>query len=233
MLRLENLCLSIGRAEILKGIDLSLERNEILGLVGPNGAGKTATLLALSGVYPATKGRILLDGEDITAASPAEIVYRGVAHVPQGRLVFPKMTIEENLMLGAFGRGGHEAGDLQEIYDLFPILAERRTHLASTLSGGQQQMLAIGRGLMARPKVLMLDEPQLGLAPAIIEQVADTIRDIHSRGCTIILVGQHAALALALSDKVAVIESGRIVVSGTAAEIAADDKIQRAYLGVS
>ena len=233
MLAIEKLHVRHGRAEVLHGIGLTVGAGEIVGLIGPNGAGKTTALLTVSGVFKPSQGKIFYNGELISGLRPAEIVRRGIVHAPQGRLVFPAMTVLENLQLGAFGRGSYEPADLDRIYALFPILAERRGQAAGSLSGGQQQMLAIGRGLMGAPKLLMLDEPQLGLAPAVIEQVAGAIRQIHAGGCTIILVGQHAPLALALSSRVYVLEAGRMVLDGPADEIAVDDRIRRAYLGVS
>lgn len=233
MLSISELRVQHGGAEVLHGVNLTVGEGEIVGLIGPNGAGKTTMLLSISGIVPPRSGTIKFKGAGMVGLPPAEIVRRGVVHVPQNRLVFPAMTVLENLQLGAYARKGTVRGELEFVFDVFPILWERRFQLAGSLSGGQQQMLAIGRGLMGAPKLLMLDEPQLGLAPTTIELVAKAIGVIHAHGCTIVLVGQHAPLALALSSRLYVLEAGAMVVAGPTRELASDDRIQRAYLGVS
>jgi branched-chain amino acid transport system ATP-binding protein len=234
MLTLTDLRVRRDRAEVLHGISFEAPSGEIVGIIGPNGAGKTTALLALSGVLKPHAGSIRFRGDELVGLTPAEIVRRGIVHVPQGRLVFPAMTVLENLQIGAYGRKGADAGrTMDEVFELFPVLAERRAQLAGSLSGGQQQMLAIGRGLMARPEVLLLDEPQLGLAPLVIEAIARAIRRIHERGQTIVVVGQHAAMVVALASRIYVMEAGHVVVSGDTESVMSNGQIQNAYLGVA
>jgi branched-chain amino acid transport system ATP-binding protein len=234
MLTLTDLRVRRDRAEVLHGISFEAPSGEIVGIIGPNGAGKTTALLALSGVLKPHAGSIRFRGDELVGLTPAEIVRRGIVHVPQGRLVFPAMTVLENLQIGAYGRKGSDAGrTMAEVFELFPVLAERRAQLAGSLSGGQQQMLAIGRGLMARPEVLLLDEPQLGLAPLVIEAIARAIRRIHERGQTIVVVGQHAAMVVALASRIYVMEAGHVVVSGDTESVMSNGQIQNAYLGVA
>jgi branched-chain amino acid transport system ATP-binding protein len=234
MLTLTDLRVRRDRAEVLHGISFEAPSGEIVGIIGPNGAGKTTALLALSGVLKPHAGSIRFRGDELVGLTPAEIVRRGIVHVPQGRLVFPAMTVLENLQIGAYGRKGSDAGrTMAEVLELFPVLAERRAQLAGSLSGGQQQMLAIGRGLMARPEVLLLDEPQLGLAPLVIEAIARAIRRIHERGQTIVVVGQHAAMVVALASRIYVMEAGHVVVSGDTESVMSNGQIQNAYLGVA
>lgn len=233
MLCLENLSVCYGPITALQGISLTVPAGEVVGLIGANGVGKTTTLNAISGLLSPSEGRILFEDKKICGLSPEAIVRLGIVHVPEGRKIFQRMTVEENLDLGAFTRSSQQAiaQDRERIYEMFPILRERRGQVAGTLSGGQQQMLAIGRGLMARPRVLMLDEPSMGLAPIIQDQIFDIIRDINASGTTILLVEQNARAALELSARAYVMDSGRIALSGSGAELIADDRVRKTYLG--
>jgi branched-chain amino acid transport system ATP-binding protein len=206
---------------------------ELVCLIGANGAGKTSTLRAISGLLPASAGRIVFDGREIQGRQPADILDAGIAHCPEGRRVFPHLTVEENLAMGAYVRRDRQAvaEDLQTVCAHFPILAERRRQMAGTLSGGEQQMLAIGRALMARPRLILFDEPSLGLAPAVVETTFQVIADIRRRGATVLMVEQNAYLALRMADRGYVMETGRIVLAGRARDLLADDHVRRAYLG--
>jgi branched-chain amino acid transport system ATP-binding protein len=233
MLAIDNLASRYGRIEVLHGISLKVQQGEIVTLVGSNGAGKTTLMRAISGVQPIAAGSIRFDDRVIDRLRPHQRVAQGIAQVPEGRQVFEPLTVEENLQLGALVRRDDKINsDLDEIYAMFPVLAERRTNAAGTLSGGQQQMLAIGRALMARPKLLLLDEPSMGLAPVLVEQIFTTIGGLKARGITVLLVEQNANLALAVADRGYVIETGRIVMSGPGKELLNDQRIRSAYLGV-
>ncbi len=233
MLAIDNLTSRYGRIEALHAISLRVEAGEIVTLVGSNGAGKTTLLRAISGVQPVAGGSLLFDGDDIGSLRPHRRVARGIAQVPEGRQVFAPLSVDVNLRLGAVTRrDSGTAADLDEIYSLFPALAERRDKMAGTLSGGQQQMLAIGRALMARPKLLLLDEPSMGLAPVLVEQIFSIIRMLKQRRLTILLVEQNASLALAIADRGYVIETGRIVMTGSGAELLEDPRVRGAYLGI-
>jgi branched-chain amino acid transport system ATP-binding protein len=233
MLAIDNLASRYGRIEVLHGISLYVRKGEIVTLVGSNGAGKSTLMRAISGVQPIATGSIRFDDRVIDRLRPHQRVAQGIAQVPEGRQVFEPLTVEENLQLGALVRRDDKiSADLDEIYTMFPVLAERRTNLAGTLSGGQQQMLAIGRALMARPKLLLLDEPSMGLAPVLVEQIFTTIGGFKARGITVLLVEQNANLALAIADRGYVIETGRIVMSGPGKELLNDQRIRSAYLGV-
>lgn len=233
MLAIENLASRYGRIEVLHGISLNVDRGEIVTLVGSNGAGKSTLMRAISGVQPIASGAIRFDDKVINRVRPHKRVAQGIAQVPEGRQIFSPLSIEENLQLGAVVRRDNEVGsDLDEIYATFPVLAERRNNLAGTLSGGQQQMLAIGRALMARPKLLLLDEPSMGLAPLLVEQIFTIIKGFKARGLTVLLVEQNANIALAIADRGYVIETGRIVMSGTGRELLNDQRVRSAYLGV-
>jgi branched-chain amino acid transport system ATP-binding protein len=222
-----------GRIPALKGIDLRIEPGELVALVGANGAGKTTLLRALSGVQRVTSGSVRFDGVDITAARPDVRVRLGIAQVPEGRQVFGPLSVEDNLVLGAYVRPAREAGSaLERVYALFPVLAERRAARAGMLSGGQQQMLAIGRALMAGPRLLLLDEPSMGLAPRLVAEIFAAIRALREAGTTIFLVDQNARAALAIADRGYVLETGRIVLAGAGSELAANDAVKRAYLGL-
>ena len=232
MLRIERLEARHGRITALQGIDLRLERGELVALVGANGAGKTTLLRALSGVHPAC-GRVLFDGADITHARAEERVEMGIVQVPEGRQVFSPLSVEDNLRLGAYRRGRPRTrGSLERVYALFPALAERRRHLAGMLSGGQQQMLAIGRALMAEPRLLLLDEPSMGLAPRLVAEIFACVRALRDADTALLLVEQNARAALRIADRGYVLETGRIVLAGTGASLLADEAVRSAYLGL-
>ena len=233
MLRVENLCVSYGDAVALDNVSLWLGDGEIACVVGPNGAGKTTLVNAIARLLPARAGSITLDGENVTTLTPQQLADRGVALIPEGRRLFATMSVEENLELGCYRKAARARRDvgLDEIYAMFPILAERRRQIAGTLSGGQQQMVAIGRALMARPKLLLIDEPSLGLAPVIITQVFETIKAIHASGVSILLIEQNAAKALAVSQRACVLDCGAIIASGTAEDLRGRPEINAAYLG--
>ena len=233
MFEIHDLQVNFGGIQALKGISLSVEDGQIVTLIGANGAGKTTTLRTASGLERPSGGTITLAGQDITRASSRERVKQGLVQVPEGRRVFPKMSVLENLELGAFLRKDR-AGitrDLRDVYERFPVLADRLKQQAGTLSGGEQQMLAMGRALMSRPKMLLLDEPSMGLAPLFVQEIFDIIKAINEAGTTVLLVEQNANMALQIADHAYVMETGRIVLSGTAAELSASDEIKRAYLG--
>ena len=231
LLKIENLHVSYGAVEVLKGIELQVPEGEIVSLIGANGAGKTTTLMAISGLVPVVQGSISFSGESIQGLMPEGIVARGITQVPEGRRVFPRMTIMENLLLGAGCRKREIDQDLDWVLQLFPILRTRDRQLAGTLSGGEQQMLVLARGLMARPKLLLLDEPSLGLAPKLVTQVFSMIREIHRHGMTILLVEQNAYQALQIAQTAYVVESGRIVLRGPAEELKENPAVKQAYLG--
>jgi len=233
VLAVENLVTHYGPVEALKGITLHVNKGEIVTLIGANGAGKSTTLRTISGLVRPTRGIITYEGHDLTALPPERIVALGIAHVPEGRRVFPQMSVMENLELGAYTRTDKRAiqEDLDRVFTLFPRLAERRTQLAGTMSGGEQQMLAIGRALMARPRLLLLDEPSMGLAPIIVESIFSVIQDINRQGTTILLVEQNANLALSVAHKGYVLETGRVVLSDTAERLRENEAVRRAYLG--
>ena len=233
MLRLESLCAGYRGLQILHEVDLEVNEGEIVALVGANGAGKTTTLRACSGVIRPTTGQILFDDQPIGGGRTAELVGRGLVHVPEDRALFGPLTIEENLRMGAWTQRRRPVTEsLSEVFDLFPILADRRRQTAETLSGGQQQMLTIGRALMARPRLLMLDEPSTGLSPKLTWAVLEAIEVIRDRGVAVLLVEQNAHQALRMSDRAYVMESGSIVLTGTGPELAADDRVRAAYLGL-
>jgi branched-chain amino acid transport system ATP-binding protein len=222
-----------GRITALGGVSLTVGAAELVCLIGANGAGKTTTLKTISGLVPAAAGRIVFDGQEIQRLSPQDILRRGIAHCPEGRRIFPYMSVLENLEMGAYARedAGGVREDLDAVLSRFPVLSQRLHQVAGTLSGGEQQMLAIGRALMARPRVLLLDEPSLGLAPAIIETTFEIIREIRRRGVTVLMVEQNASLALRMADRGYVLESGQVAVAGTGADLIANDHVRRAYLG--
>jgi branched-chain amino acid transport system ATP-binding protein len=233
LLVIDNLTSRYGRIEALHGVSLNVRKGEIVSLVGSNGAGKSTLMRAISGVQPIAGGSIQLDDKVIDRLRPHQRVARGIAQVPEGRQVFAPLSVEDNLQLGAFVRRDSAiAADLDQIYGMFPVLAERRNSAAGTLSGGQQQMLAIGRALMARPKLVLLDEPSMGLAPVLVEQIFTIITGLKARGLTVLLVEQNANLALAIADRGYVIETGRIVMSGLGKELLGDERVRRAYLGL-
>ncbi len=233
LLAVEGLEAHYGRIRALAGVDLQVEEGELVAIVGANGAGKTTLLRTLSGVHPASAGRVLLEGRDITRIPGHRRVALGIAQVPEGRQVFAPMSVEDNLLLGGYVRTAAERAEtLAEVYALFPRLRERRDQPAGTLSGGEQQMLAIGRALMARPRLLLLDEPSMGLAPRIVEQIFETIEELRRRGTTILLVEQNAYAALSVADRGYVLESGRVTLADRAAALLADERVKAAYLGL-
>ncbi len=233
MLRLEDVHAGYGPITALRGLDLTVAPGELVCLIGANGAGKSSTLRAISGLLPPSQGRIVFDGREIQAEAPAAILNAGIAHCPEGRRVFPYMTVEENLAMGAYVRTDRRAiaADVEEVGRHFPILVERRHQMAGTLSGGEQQMLAIARALMARPRLVLFDEPSLGLAPTVVEMTFAIIADIRRRGTTVLMVEQNAYAALRMADRAYVLETGRIVLEGRARDLLDDDHVRRAYLG--
>ena len=233
MLRLEGLRAGYGPIEALRGLDLEVREGELVCLLGANGAGKSSTLRAISGLLRARSGRIVFGGREIHALEPSAILRAGIAHCPEGRRVFPHLTVEENLTMGAYVRRDRAgiAQDVERVCTHFPILAERRRQAAGTLSGGEQQMLAIGRSLMARPRLILFDEPSLGLAPTVVETTFAIIADIRKTGTTVLMVEQNAYLALRMADRGYVMETGRIVLHGAARDLLHDDHVRAAYLG--
>ena len=233
LLQVSGLQVNYGHIEAVKGIDLELHEGQITTLVGANGAGKSTTLLALSGLVKKAAGRVMLDGKDLSKMAPHTIVANGVVQVAEGRATLTTLTGQENLELGAYARRdkGNRAADLAHIYELFPVLKDRANGLAGNLSGGEQQMLAIGRALMAKPRVLMLDEPSMGLAPIIVQDIFRILRDINQAGLTIFLVEQNVRQALKIADRAYVLETGTVVLSGTGRELLVNPKVQEAYLG--
>ena len=233
MLEIKNLNVHFGVIHALKGISLTVHDGEIVSLIGANGAGKTTTLRTISGLKKPTDGQILLDGKDITHTSARDRVKMGISHAPEGRRVFPTMTVLENLELGAYLRQDKDGitKDLAMVYQRFPILADRKKQAAGTLSGGEQQMLAIGRALMSRPDILFLDEPSMGLAPLLVQEIFSIIKDINSAGTTILLVEQNASMALQIANRAYVLETGSIVLSGAGSDLIQSDDIKKAYLG--
>ena len=233
MLKLDNIVARYGRIEVLHGVSLEVAPGEIVTLVGSNGAGKTTLLRVISGVQPLAGGAIAFEARRIDRAPPHRRVQAGIAQAPEGRQVFGPLSVEDNLRLGAWTvRARDSAGDLEAVYAMFPALAEKRAVAAGALSGGQQQMLAIGRALMGRPKLLLLDEPSMGLAPLLVEQILDAIVALPKRGVTVLLVEQNVSAALAIADRAYVIETGRIVLAGAARDLARDERVRAAYLGV-
>jgi len=233
LLRLEGVRAVYGPVEALRGIDLEVRGGELVCLIGANGAGKTSTLRAISGLLRPRGGRILFADREIHRLSPAEILALGIAHCPEGRRIFPYLTVQENLEMGAYVRRDRRAvrEDAERVCGHFPILAERRRQAAGTLSGGEQQMLAIGRALMARPRLILFDEPSLGLAPTLVESTFQIVADIRRRGTTVLMVEQNAWLALGMADRGYVMETGRIVLEGPARDLLENDSVRRAYLG--
>ena len=232
LLELEEVRVHYGKVEALKGITVAVDEGEIVTLIGANGAGKTTTLKTISGVRPVTSGTIRFDGEDITGMAPHKLVDRGLLQAPEGRGIFPGMTVLENLEMGAYARKGKDtAVDLERVFELFPRLLERRTQAGGTLSGGEQQMLAIGRALMGRPKVLLLDEPSMGLAPQLVALIFSIITEINAQGTTILLVEQNATQALQRANRAYVLEVGRVVKTDAASALLGDESVRAAYLG--
>ncbi len=233
MLEVRDLRVSYGKIEAVKGISFSVGEGEVVTLIGTNGAGKTTTLRTISGLLRPSSGSISFQGKPIQGTAAHDIVALGIAHSPEGRRIFPRLTVEENLVLGAFARKDQAQirTDLKAAYDLFPILGERSKQPAGTFSGGEQQMLAMGRAMMSRPKLLMLDEPSMGLSPLMMQRIMSTVRTLQSQGTTILLVEQNAQAALKLADKGYVLEVGSIVLHGSGKELLASDDVRKAYLG--
>jgi branched-chain amino acid transport system ATP-binding protein len=232
MLELRNVTVSYGMIDALKGISLNVKQGEIVALIGANGAGKSTTLMSISGVVPLRSGSIIYEGKETSTLPAHEIVRLGISQVPEGRRIFPRMTVRENLEMGAFHEKKHEfVRHIAQVYDMFPALAERGKQLGGTLSGGEQQMLAIGRALMSKPRLLLLDEPSLGLAPIIVGRIFKIIKEINGQGMTVLLVEQNAKAALRLAHRAYVMETGKIVMQGDAPVLEKDPGIKKAYLG--
>ena len=231
MLKIDELKVSYGGIEAVKGITFEVPDGKIVTLIGANGAGKSTTLRSIAGLVKPAHGRIHLQGEDITALSPDRIVSKGITLVPEGRHVFPDLTVLENLKIGAYLRTDNLEDDIRWVYDLFPRLKERSWQAAGTLSGGEQQMLAVGRALMSRPKIIMMDEPSLGLAPIVVKGIFDIIREINKQGVTVLLIEQNANMALRIADVGYVLETGRITLTGSGRELLTNEAVKKAYLG--
>ena len=232
ILKVEDINVYYGAIHAIKGVSFEVNQGEIVTLIGANGAGKSTVLNTVSGLLTSKTGSIVFDGQNLHGVAPHKVVARGLAQVPEGRRVFLQMSVEENLEMGAYTRPSSEiAPGIADVYERFPRLKERRKQVAGTLSGGEQQMLAMGRALMSKPKLLMLDEPSMGLAPILVEQIFDIIKELHKAGTTILLVEQNAQAALSVADRGYVLETGKIVTSGTGTELLASPEIKRAYLG--
>ncbi len=232
LLTVDNMNVYYGVIHAIKDVSFEVDEGEIVTLIGANGAGKSTTLKTVSGLLRSKTGSIVFEGQDIGSAAPHKLVAHGLAHVPEGRRVFLQMTVEENLEMGAYTqKSGNVSGHLARVYELFPRLKERRKQIAGTLSGGEQQMLAMGRALMSDPKLMMLDEPSMGLAPILVDQIFSIIKDLHKAGTTILLVEQNAQMALSVADRGYVLETGKIVKSAPAKELLADPAVKAAYLG--
>jgi branched-chain amino acid transport system ATP-binding protein len=234
MLEVENIHSYYGNIHALKGVSLTVDKGEIVTLIGGNGAGKSTTLRTITGIMKPLEGHVRLEGEDLSPFKGHEIVYKGIAMVPEGRRIFARLTVAENLDMGAYSRNNKPeiAQDLERVYSLFPRLRERRNQIAGTLSGGEQQMLATARALMARPRLLLMDEPSMGLAPVLVELIFDTIKRINEEGTTILLVEQNALMALSIADRGYVLQTGEIVLHDVAEKLQKNEMIQKAYLGM-
>lgn len=233
MLEVKDLYVNYGAVEAIKGISFTVQPGEIVTLIGANGAGKTTTLHTISGLVKAKSGSITYNGTDLQKIDPSKIISLGIAHVPEGRHVFPEMTVEENLQMGAFISKNKEetASAMQDVYEKFPRLRERRRQLAGTLSGGEQQMVAVGRALMGKPSIILMDEPSMGLSPLLAKEVFAIIKEIHAAGITVLLNEQNAKMALSIADRAYVLETGTISISGDAQELLKDERVKKAYLG--
>ncbi|MFR7717849.1 MAG: ABC transporter ATP-binding protein [Lachnospiraceae bacterium] len=233
MLEVKDLYVNYGAVEAIKGISFTVQPGEIVTLIGANGAGKTTTLHTISGLVKAKSGSITYNGTDLQKIDPSKIISLGIAHVPEGRHVFPEMTVEENLQMGAFISKNKEetAAAMQDVYEKFPRLRERRRQLAGTLSGGEQQMVAVGRALMGKPSIILMDEPSMGLSPLLAKEVFAIIKEIHAAGITVLLNEQNAKMALSIADRAYVLETGTISISGDAQELLKDERVKKAYLG--
>ena len=233
MLEIKDLCVNYGVIKALKGITFEVNEGEDIALIGANGAGKTTTLHTITGLLNARSGSIVLDGKDITKTPAHKIVKMGIAHVPEGRRIFQNLTVLDNIRLGAFTRKDKDgiAQDIEKVYKLFPRLEERKTQIAGTLSGGEQQMLAMGRALMSKPRIVVMDEPSMGLSPILVSEIFDIIQSIRQQGTTVLLVEQNAKKALSIADRAYVLETGKIVLSGKASDLINDGSVKKAYLG--
>ena len=231
MLKVENINVYYGQIHAIKDVSFEVHEGEIVSLIGANGAGKSTILKTISGLLRSKTGHITFKGEDISKTEAYKLVPKGLAHVPEGRRIFLQMTVKENLEMGAYTKGENMAEDLETVYNHFPRLKERENQIAGTLSGGEQQMLAMGRAMMSHPDLLILDEPSMGLAPILVQGIFDIIKEFHKMGTTILLVEQNAEMALSIADRAYVLESGRVVLTGTGAELKASDEIKKAYLG--
>lgn len=231
MLEIKDLHVNYGAVHALNGVSMTVNDGEIVSLIGANGAGKTTTLRTITGLEKAASGSITFDGHDLRKTEPSKIITLKLAHVPEGRHIFPQMTVEENLEMGAFTDPADMAKTMADVYERFPRLKERKRQLAGTLSGGEQQMLAVARALMSRPKIIMMDEPSLGLAPLVVKGIFEIIQEINKQGVTVLLIEQNANMALQIADRAYLLENGVIVKSGTGKELHSDDSIRKAYLG--
>ncbi len=231
MLKVENINVYYGQIHAIKDVSFEVHEGEIVSLIGANGAGKSTILKTISGLLRSKTGHITFKGEDISKVEAYKLVPKGLAHVPEGRRIFLQMTVKENLEMGAYTKGENMAADLETVYSHFPRLKERENQIAGTLSGGEQQMLAMGRAMMSHPDLLILDEPSMGLAPILVQGIFDIIKEFHKMGTTILLVEQNAEMALSIADRAYVLESGRIVLTGTGADLKESDEIKKAYLG--
>ncbi|MBE6886830.1 MAG: ABC transporter ATP-binding protein [Ruminococcaceae bacterium] len=231
MLKVENINVYYGQIHAIKDVSFEVHEGEIVSLIGANGAGKSTILKTISGLLRSKTGHIVFKGEDIGKVEAYKLVSKGLAHVPEGRRIFLQMTVKENLEMGAYTKGDDMAADLESVYNHFPRLKERENQVAGTLSGGEQQMLAMGRAMMSHPDLLILDEPSMGLAPILVQGIFDIIKEFHKMGTTILLVEQNAEMALSIADRAYVLESGRVVLTGTGEELKESDEIKKAYLG--
>lgn len=233
MLEVKDLYVNYGAVEAIKGISFTVKPGEIVTLIGANGAGKTTTLQTISGLVKAKSGSVTYNGVDLLKTEPSKIITRGIAHVPEGRHVFPEMSVEDNLLMGAYISKNKEliAESMKDVYEKFPRLKERRKQLAGTLSGGEQQMLAVGRALMSKPSIILMDEPSMGLSPLLVKEVFAIIKEIHEAGITVLLNEQNAKMALSIADRAYVLETGTISISGDAQELLNDERVKKAYLG--
>ena len=231
MLEIKDLHVNYGAVHALNGITLTVNDGEIVSLIGANGAGKTTTLRTITGLEKAAYGTVTFEGHDLTKTTPSKIISLKLAHVPEGRHIFPQMTVEENLEMGAYADRAGMAETMANVYARFPRLKERRRQLAGTLSGGEQQMLAVGRALMAKPKMILMDEPSMGLSPLLVKEIFKIIQEVNKQGITILLVEQNAKMALSVSDRAYVLETGSISIEGNAADLLKDPRVKKAYLG--
>ena len=231
MLEIKDLHVNYGAVQALNGISLTVNDGEIVSLIGANGAGKTTTLRTITGLEKAASGTVTFEGHDLTKTTPSKIISLKLAHVPEGRHIFPQMTVEENLEMGAYADRAGMAETMANVYERFPRLKERRRQLAGTLSGGEQQMLAVGRALMAKPKMILMDEPSMGLSPLLVKEIFKIIQEVNKQGITILLVEQNAKMALSISDRAYVLATGSISIEGNAADLLKDPRVKKAYLG--